>query len=212
MFYKNIFILFLAITLFSFQTGDGQFTALKDKASFLQGIERMATSTKTIKAEFKQEKYLNILANKIDSKGKIYFKKPNLLRWEYNQPFEYVIILNGKEIIIKDQGNVNSFDIGSSQAFKQINELIINSVQGNVLDEERFNIEYLENNSVYLAKLTPKEEQLKKFLKGIDIYFDRNDYSVERVKLIEPGDDYTLITFQNKRMNEDIADEKFSNK
>ena len=212
MFYKNIFIVFLAIALFSFQTGDGQFATMKDKSSFLQGIERMATSTKTIKADFKQEKYLNILANKIDSEGKIYFKKPNLLRWEYNQPFEYVIILNGKEIIIKDQGNVNSFDIGSSQGFKQINELIINSVQGNVLDEERFNIEYLENKSLYLAKLTPKEEQLKNFLKGIDIYFDKEDYSVERVKLIEPGDDYTLITFENKRMNEDIVDEKFSDK
>lgn len=205
-------IIFIVLILFGSQVAYSQFVPLKDKIAFLKGIESMAASTQTIKADFTQEKYLNILANKIDSKGKILFKKPNLLRWEYNQPFAYVIILNGKEIIIKDGGNTNSFDIGSSQAFKQINELIINSVQGNVLDEERFEITYKESDRQFLTELIPKEEQLKKFLKGIDIYFSKTDYSVTQVKLIEPEDDYTLISFQNQKMNEPVSNENFSNK
>lgn len=186
------------------------FIPLKDTEAFQEGIKRMASTTTSIKAAFKQEKYLSILSNKIDSEGIILFKTPNLLRWEYKTPFEYIIILNGNEIVIKDQGKVNAFDIGGSQAFKEVNNLIINSVQGNVLDEEQFFIEYYESEALYLAKLMPKDEKMKQFLQGIDIYFDRKDFSVSKVKLIESEGDYTLITFFNKKMNENIPDASFS--
>src|SRR5690606_4967890 len=157
-----------------------------------------------------QEKFMSILSDKIDSEGIILFKKPNLLRWEYQKPFEYGIILNGKKIIIQDQGKVNQFDIASSQAFQQMNELIINSVQGNVLDEERFDIEYLQGKDLYLAKLTPKDTQIGQFLERIDIYFSKKDFTVSKIKLAEPGGDYTLISFYNKKINEPIADERFA--
>lgn len=203
-------LLFLFILLCSFTPTKGQFSPMQDVAKFRSGISDMAASTTSIKASFKQEKFLSMLSNKINSEGIILFKKPNLLKWSYNTPFEYTIVLNGKEIIIKDQGSTSSFDIGSSQTFKQINELIINSVQGNILDEERFSIEYLEGKDLYLAKLIPKEAQLKNFITGIDIYFDKKDYSVSQVKLSESEGDYTLISFFNKKMNENISNDNFS--
>ena len=186
------------------------FVPMKDIQAFRRGIEQMAASTTSIKADFKQEKYLSILSNKIDSEGIILFKKPNLLRWEYKSPFEYIIVLNGNEIVIKDQDKVNAFDIGGSQAFKEVNNLIINSVQGNVLDSEQFHIEYYESATLYLAKLTPKDEKMRQFLQGIDIHFDKKDFSVSKVKLVESEGDYTLITFSNKKMNENIPDANFS--
>lgn len=187
-----------------------EFVPMKDIQAFRKGIEQMAASTTSIKADFKQEKYLSILSNKIDSEGVILFKKPNLLRWEYKSPFEYIIVLNGNEIVIKDQGKVNAFDIGGSQAFKEVNNLIINSVQGNVLDTEQFHIEYYESEGLYLAKLTPKDAKMKQFLQGIDIHFDRKDFSVSKVKLVESEGDYTLITFSNKKLNENLPDASFS--
>lgn len=202
--------LILLIALSSFKPNEEDFKPMQDVAKFRKGLADMASTTTSIKASFRQEKYLSILSNKIDSEGSILFKKPNLLRWSYSKPFEYTIVLNGKEIIIKDQEKVNSFDIGSSQAFKQINELIINSVEGNILDEERFSIDYLEGKDLYLTKLVPKETQLKNFIQGIDIYFDKKDFSVSQVKLIESEGDYTLISFFNKKMNENIANENFS--
>lgn len=208
--YRIVAFALAAFIFCSFQSGSNDFAKMKDVAAFRKGIDKMAASTSSIQASFKQEKYLSILSDLIESEGSIQFKKPNLLRWEYNQPFQYTIILNGKKIIINDQGSVNSFDIASSQAFQQINELIINSVQGNVLDEERFKIEYLEDKELYLTKLSPRDAQMAKFLKGIDIYFDKKDFSVSKIKLVEPEDDYTLISFHNKKMNEPISDERFA--
>lgn len=209
---KSLLFLVPAILFFGFTFVDGQFVSMKDVAGFRKGIEGMAKSTSTIKASFKQEKYMSILSNKLDSEGGISFKKPGLLKWQYNTPYQYAITLNGKSILINDQGKVKTFDIASSQAFKQMNELIINSVQGNVLDEKRFDIKYLESKEVYLAKLFPKDAQMKKFLAEINIYFNKNDYSVETIKLIEPEKDYTLINFYNKKLNSTISDEVFKAK
>ena len=210
--YRNIFLLVVAVLLCSFQTGKEEFVAMKDVAAFRSGLSKMAAATQSIKASFKQEKYLAILSDKIESDGNIQFKKPNLLKWEYTVPYQYAIILNGREIIINDQGKQNSFDIASSQAFKQVNELIVNSVQGNILDEDRFTIKYLESKNNYLAKLQPKEEQMKKFLKEIHVYFDKSNYTVAQIRLIEPEDDYTHITFNNMKLNEPIADAVFAKK
>ena len=207
---SRLTVFILLVSLSSFAPKQSEFKAMQQIEKFRKGLADMAASTTSIKANFKQEKYLSILANKIDSEGTILFKKPNLLKWSYIRPFDYTIVLNGKEIIIKDQEKVNSFDIGSSQAFKQINELIINSVEGNILDEARFSIEYLEGKDLYLTKLVPKEARLKGFIQGIDIYFDKKDFSVSQVKLVESEGDYTLISFFDKKMNENIPDENFS--
>lgn len=210
LFVKNIALVVVTVCFCSFQSEDAEFEKMKDIAAFRTKMDKVTAATSTIKASFQQEKYMSILANKMVSEGSMEFKKPNLLRWEYQQPFEYGIILNGKEMGIKDEGNTSSFDIGSSQTFQQINELIIQSVQGNVLNEERFDVTYLESKTLYLTKLIPKEAQLTQFLKGIDIYFDKGDFTVSKIRLIETEEDYTLISFSNKKMNEQIPDEHFS--
>ncbi|MGK7389875.1 MAG: LolA family protein [Candidatus Cyclobacteriaceae bacterium M2_1C_046] len=206
---------FLAAALFiislpflSFQTTE--FKEMKDISAFKKGLSEIAAATNTINSSFKQDKYLSILSNEIESEGVLKFKKPNLLRWEYQKPFNYGVILNGDQLIISDEGKVNSFDLTSSKAFRQINELIISSVQGDVLDEETFNISYFEGKDLYLVKLYPKEKQLQGFLQEINVYFDRSDFTVNKIKLIEPEGDYTLISFYNKKFNESIPDTAFT--
>lgn len=207
----RLFTSLLLLTMVSgFHTAQGQFSPMEDVTGFRKGLQEMAQTTESIQADFKQEKYLSILSNRIQSEGSIHFKKPNLLSWEYTRPFRYQIILDGKQIIVNDQGNVNAFDISASKSFKQLNELIIKSVQGNVLDETQFHIQYLESKDRYLTKLTPKNGQLKEILQAIDLYFDKQDYSVTRIRLMENKEDYTLISFFNKKMNEPIPDEKFT--
>ena len=183
---------------------------MSDIASFRQGIDKMAASTQSIEASFQQEKYLSILSSSVKSAGSMYFKKPGLLKWSYTEPYHYAILLNGDEIKINDEGKINSFEIKNSKIFKELNDLIINSVQGNVLQEERFDISYLENNELYLARLVPKEEHLKEYIKQIDVYFEKSDFTVNKLQLYESGGDYTIISFQNKSLNATLADHIFT--
>lgn len=207
-----LFLIFsLAFTWIN-QLNAQTFTPVQDAAAFRQGLEAMAENTNTITTAFIQEKHMEILSKPMASEGKMQFKKPNLLRWEYTKPYEYSIILDGEKITINDQGKVNAMEIGASQAFRQINELIVNSVRGNVLDDERFTIEIEESEKLYHSILHPKDADMKRFLEKINIYFNKEDFAVSKIILWEAAADYTEIIFKDRKINEAIADDVFSGK
>lgn len=183
---------------------------MKEVSSFRAGVKKMAANTYSIKAAFSQSKHVSILSNKLEAKGTMFFKKPNLLKWSYTEPYNYAVLLNGNEVKINDEGKVNSFGIQNSKVFREMNDLIVNSVQGNVLREDKFDISYYENEKLYLAKLKPKEKSLQEYIERIDIYFEKSDFTVNKLQLHEPEGDYTMITFNNKELNGSIPDNEFT--
>lgn len=204
-------IIFGGALLFIFfsQSAKAQHKPLPDENTFRQKLEEMAATTQSIKSDFTQEKHLSILSNALISEGELIFKKPNLLKWAYEKPFQYVIVLDGKEIKMKDEEKTNTFDITSSKAFKQINDLIVSSVNGDILKENQFDITYFQDERNYIAFLDPKDAQMKKFVSKIELFFDKKDLTVNRLILREPNDDYTLINFSEKKINSNITDEAF---
>jgi outer membrane lipoprotein-sorting protein len=183
---------------------------MKDHAGFKQKFSEVTRNTQTIEANFVQEKNLSVLSEKIITKGKFLFKKENKLRWEYTNPFHYLIILNNGMIFTQDEENKNKIDIRNNKMFTEINFIIMGCVQGNLFnDEKKFISSYFENNRYYLIKLKPLESTLKDYISEIKISFDKNDLSVTRFEMNEPSGDYTIIEFSGKKENAIIPDEKF---
>jgi outer membrane lipoprotein-sorting protein len=84
------------------------------------------------------------------------------------------------------------------------------TIQGNIFnDNERFTVEYFENNQQYLLKLIPKMQEMKSMLQSIHIFIDKSDLSVARIKMTESSDDYTSITFIDRKLNTTIDHDKF---
>jgi len=162
-----------------------------------------------LESDFTQEKYLSVMSEKIISKGHFHFKKINMLRWEYNDPYKYLIAINKNKMYIKDNGKLSKYDINSNKMFKSINEMMVNTVQGNLLNNKDYKVKFYENDKFYLLELTPILKGAKDFLKVIQLYINKVDYAVDKVKMIEPSDDYTSIDFSNRKTNQAIADEKF---
>ncbi len=201
------------LLLFSFYFGFAQskeFKTMKDTASFKTNLQEKAKRTNTLESNFVQEKNLSMLSEKIISKGHFYFKKTNLLRWEYFTPSAYLIVINKDKIFIKDGKKVNKYDSNSNKMFKGINDMMLHSVQGNVLNHKDFKISYLENEKYFLVKMHPKAKEMKAYLEEIAMYFDKSDYSVSKIITTELSGDYTSIEFSGKKTNESIADSQFS--
>jgi outer membrane lipoprotein-sorting protein len=133
-----------------------------------------------------------------------------MLRWEYTTPYVYLIAINKDKMFIKDNGKVNKYDINSNKMFKSINEMMVNTVQGNLLNNKDYKAKYYENDKNYLIELTPVQKAAKDFLKNILLFISKTDYAVEKVKMVEPSDDYTTIDFSNRKTNQAIGDEKFT--
>ncbi len=186
------------------------FKVLKDTTAFKQKMESQSKLIHTLESNFTQEKYLSVMSEKILTNGHFYFKKSNMLRWEYTAPYKYVIAINKDKMFIKDNNKITKYDINSNKLFKSINEMMINTVQGNLLNNKDYKAAFYENDKSYLVELTPLNKGAKDFLKNIYLFIDKTDYAVIKVKLSEPGDDYTTIDFTDRKSNQVIADEKFT--
>jgi outer membrane lipoprotein-sorting protein len=205
---NTLLTFFIVISYLSYS--QGAFSEMKDHAGFKQKFSEVTRNTQTLEANFVQKKNLSVLSEKIITKGKFLFKKENKLRWEYTNPFHYLIILNNGMIFTQDEENKNKIDIRNNKMFTEINFIIMGCVQGNLFnDEKKFISSYFENNRYYLIKLKPLESTLKDYISEIKIYFDKNDLSVTRFEMNEPSGDYTIIEFSGKKENAIIPDEKF---
>ncbi|MFO7829982.1 MAG: outer membrane lipoprotein carrier protein LolA [Bacteroidales bacterium] len=209
---KNIIITFFSILFFwsTLSAQEETFVKVSDINEAKANLEQLTEKISSIKSQFIQEKHLSFLTENIISKGEFYFKNPGLLRWEYTEPFEYIIVFTDKNIFIKDEDNISSFDTESNKMFSEVNNIMTGTIQGNLFnDSERFTVEYFENDKQYLMLLIPKMEEMKSMLQSIHIYIDKSDLSVAKIKMTESSDDYTSITFINRKLNTTIDNDQF---
>jgi len=184
---------------------------LKDVQSFKTKLELMTGKVNTIESDFVQEKNLSVLSNKIVSKGHFCYKKDNNIRWEYLQPYKYLIIISNNKIFIKEDQGQKQYDIESNRMFREMNNFISGCIQGDILKNDKdFNTMYFENERNYFVTLVPKAESMRKMLNEVQIWFDKTDLTVSRITMVEAGGDYTKIDFVNKKLNTEIPVEKFS--
>jgi outer membrane lipoprotein-sorting protein len=178
---------------------------------FSNQLSLMTQSVGSIESDFIQEKNLSVLSEKIISKGKFYYKKENNIRWEYSEPYNYLIIISNNQLYTRDDKNQKQFDIESNKMFQEMSRFISGCIQGDILkDDKNYKIEYFENSKRYFVRLFPNNEKMKQMLREVQIYFDKKDLTVASLKMIESGDDYTRIDFINKKLNTNIPVEKFS--
>lgn len=208
-FLKNILFGFLFCFSVSITVSGQEFVEIKNNESVQEEINKTAESIKTIKSQFVQEKHLSFLTEPISSEGLFRYKKENQLRWEYTRPFQYLILFNGNKIIIKDQNKVNEFDANSNAVFKQINDLMLGAVKGDLGKNDKFITRLKESSKQYQLLLVPQDEALKAYISEVEIYFEKSDLAVSSIKIIESTGDFTKIIFNDRKFNETIDNTTF---
>ena len=207
----KIFTLLLGIALAfsSFAQMPEEFTVVDEIEKVKNLVTENAAQTQSLSSDFIQEKHLTMMEEVLLSKGRFLFKKENNIRWEYSSPINYTILISNNEFVIDNDGKVSIFDTESNKLFKEISNMIMMAIQGNFVNDPDFHATFYENKSLYLAQLKPQDEILKNILETIEIYFDKSDMAVSKVKFIEPEEDFTLITFTNRKKNIAINDDQF---
>jgi outer membrane lipoprotein-sorting protein len=151
-----------------------------------------------------------MLSEKIVSKGKFWFKKDNMVRMEYNQPFQYLMVINNGKVFIKDGQKENTIAAKSNKIFQQINKITVDCVQGTMLGNTDFKTRVFENKNNFQVELSPVVKGMKEFFKTINVIIDKKDYSVVSIQMNENGGDHTIIRFSNKELNTNIANAIFA--
>lgn len=208
---RNLFllvILFGVAPLTSF--GQKDFKPVSDLAAFRKTFAEESSKIQSITSDFKQQKQLIALTETITSTGKFWFSRPKRVRIEYQKPFVYRMIMNGDKLSVRDDQKENTVNIKSNKLFQQVNRIMVDCIQGTILESKDFTSKVFEDESVYRMEMVPTTKTLKDFFVSIVLLIDKKDYSVNSIQMNESGGDYTVITFLNKKLNQPVPNEVFS--
>ena len=207
--YYTLLLFGIVWTSFSY-TYAQPFVPATDVTAIRKKIAAASQTTAAIKSDFVQEKNLSMISEKVISKGLFYFKKDNRVRLEYIKPFNYLMIINNGKILIKDDEKSTQIDMHRNKVFQEVNNIIINCVQGTVFSGTDFNIAVFENAAQIKLEMLPTTKGLKEFFQSIFVFIDKKDYSAIRIEMNEISGDNTIISFTNKEINGKVDDTLFA--
>ncbi|MCK0130968.1 outer membrane lipoprotein carrier protein LolA [Flavobacteriaceae bacterium F08102] len=175
---------------------------------FKQAVQQKAANTTSILSDFTQYKHLDFLENDIVSAGVLAFKAPETVKWGYQSPFTYSVLFENGKLFIDDEGKKSDVKVGGSPLFKELSELIVKSVRGDMFDANKFTIRYFKTKQGYEVELDTKDPDFKKYIAQFVLTFN-TAYSVHEVKMMEPSGDFTRIVFTNRKDNIPIDEKIF---
>lgn len=202
---------FIAFTLLFFKVKAQDFIKTSQPAWVQEQIVAFNQKSQSLSSSFVQEKHMSILNKPFVSAGEFYYKQPDKVRWQYNTPFSYTVILVNNHITIKDGKDLQSYDMSKNASFKEINRMMSGLVSGRMIEDKNFESEIFENNTNYRINLKPKLASMQNFMEKVYLYFDKNTFELLKIELFEKEGDKTIIKFENTKINNPINDQVFTN-
>jgi len=196
------FISFFAIT------GYAQMRPMGNTDEFNKKLAAEAQNLQSIESEFIQQKYLDVFDEKVASKGKFYYKKENKICMEYSQPLNYLIVINNAKLKIVSDGKKSIMNLSSNKMMDQMQDMLTACMVGDLSKlSSSYQLSYFEDSKYYLVKIRPTSPAIQAYIHEMEIYLDKKDMSVYRLRLSETATNYTEYEFRNKKFNT-LTDEK----
>ena len=204
--FGTLVLLLAAVAVFAQPKG---FQPVKNVGEFQAALSRSNASVNTVSSDFAQTKNLALLADKIKSKGKFFFKKEDKVRIEYTSPYSYLLVMNSGQIMVKDEQKTSKVNTKNSKTMQSVNRIMIDCMRGTVMNNPDFKVSAYESGSTYLLSLSPSNDAMKKMFKSIDVYLSKKNFDVDRLVMNEQGGDFTDMDFSNTQHNVALNDALF---
>ena len=185
------------------------FRTVQNIPAFQQSLAKNTAAIQTIQSDFVQVKHLSLLADKITSKGKFYYRKEDKVRIEYTTPFTYLLVMNAGQVMVKDEQKTSKINTRNSKTMQSVNRIMIDCMRGSVFTNTDFKVTAYENGSNYLLSLAPANDAMKKMFRQIDVYLAKSSFDVDRLTMTEQSGDYTDMDFTKTQHNVALNDALF---
>jgi len=175
-----------------------------------QKLQSFYEKTKDLKADFIQEVTIKSIKKTEREEGKVFFKNPKNMLWEYTKP-------KGKKLVINHQA-AWLYLANEKVAYKQKSESIfqskflINFFSGSGKLKNDFTIKYAEPKALdkdgnYMLVLTPREKTAACNL--INLTIEKNSFYIQQVSFDDVMGNSTTLRFSNISVNTGLAQKMF---
>ena len=205
----------MSLFLLAFSLTGASFAGAGPKGVTLDAVIRKVAekqkSTRTLQADFRQEKTLGMLAKPELSSGTFIYSSPNNVLWTYDQPKPVVMVItNGWLTTYYPQLNK-----AEKVEIKRYEDRIFKYLGASgAIDElgKYFNFKFVDakRDPFLRLDLDPKTQSIAKRLRHITIWIDRQTYLTTRFEYVEGDGDVTRYEFTNLRLNAPVPAAKFT--
>lgn len=177
----------------------------------IRKVQEQQKNTRTLQADFRQEKELALLAKPEISTGRFVYSKPTNVLWTYDAPKRVqMVIANGTlTTYYPELGKAERIDVKrfEDRIFKYMGASGAIEELGRYFD---FTFTNSKAKPVWMLDLTPKNKAVAKRVQRIKLWIDKTTYLTSRIEYVEGDGDITRYEFTNVRINEDIPANRFA--
>lgn len=150
------------------------------------------------------------MEDKLVSTGSFSYKKENRLRWQFNEPIDYIILIKDNTMRLREDGKEKHYK-GVDKILRQVKEIILGCIDGSIISNTNYKTAFSTNTTAVKMDLQPKDKQLREFIQRIEVEFEKKDTRLRSVLLTDPSGDITRILFSDIRTGQPINESTFSN-
>ncbi len=177
----------------------------QDVDTIVARIQIKYENVETLSAEFVQETYIRSLARSEVSKGKLYFKKPGKMRWDYTAPQKDQVVSDGLTFWIYEPDLAQVIETPARAGTATV---AMDFLAGTGDLKKNFSVVLVEEKALtYLLGLEPREpiEGVKK----ISIEVEKPSYLVVKSIIEDHFGGETSISLSQIELNKTLNDELF---
>jgi len=187
----------------------GLVSAMPGHSQDWASLKESFRNIQSVKAEFFQERHLQILKDPLLSEGRIFYLASGSLRWEYLRPLRSVMLQKGDSIRLYhfSEGAWKQDMAQGVEARRMVLAEMSQWFQGRFEESRIFKHSYSPGPPGRIF-LTPGEG-MNKFILGIEIVLSDRPGVIDRVEITEPGGSATRIVFKNVEINASLPSKLF---
>jgi outer membrane lipoprotein-sorting protein len=172
-------------------------------------VKEAYRNIRSVKADFLQKRFLQILTKPLVSEGKLFFYIPDSLRWEYLRPLRSVMLQKGDTLQVYNfsEGTWKPEVTQAVEARRMVLAEIIQWFQGRFDESKAF--KHLYSPGPPARVILVPGEGVNKFINQIEIVLSARPGVIDRVEIEEPGGSRTSIEFRNVEINSAFPSEVF---
>jgi outer membrane lipoprotein-sorting protein len=172
-------------------------------------VENTLRSYRTFQANFEQLYFSATVSIPLHEKGKLYFKKPNLMKWEYLDPEEKIFLI--KDDLFWDYNKEEKQLIKYDLAGGEFNSEVLSLLSGQVALLDHYSVELnpfpTENPNSLQIKLTPKDEESADTFLLLEI--DEKTWFIQKLISFDWTGNKTEFRFDRIKTNINLPDRTF---
>lgn len=179
--------------------------------ALLERIKIEQGAMKTLEAQFVQKKESQLLLEPEEATGRISYRAPDQVLWEFTAPESTVVAIDGDSMLTwyRDLGTAERVEVGkqSSRVFD-----MLGATNSLATLQRYFDVTIAfpkDDTTPYRLELSPRFSRVAKRIQGMTLWLDRELYFPTRLVYVEPDGDKTEFVFSDVEVNGDVPASRF---